>query len=74
MIDQLGIAVFSLIAVSCTISRSGAVRRWGPIFGLVSQPFWLYATWSAGQWGMLAVSAVYTVVWCRGIYNGWFWK
>lgn len=68
--EQIPLTIFSLIAVYCVTGR-GALQRWGPIFGLLSQPFWFYATWRAEQWGMFGLSLVYAVMWVRGIYNGW---
>ena len=40
-------------------------------FGLASQPFFFYATWTAGQYGMLALTALYAIGWATGIYNHW---
>ena len=37
------------------------------IFGLLGQPFWFYASWQAGQWGIFAVSIVYMAAWLRGL-------
>lgn len=72
--NQAAIFVLSILSVWCVTSRSEAVRRWGPVFGLCSQPFWLYATWRAGQYGMFSVSVIYTGMWARGIFNSWWAK
>lgn len=71
MNEQIPLTVFSLMAVFCVTSRDEYARKWGPVFGLCSQPFWIIATASAGQWGMLFLSLVYTVMWVRGIWNAW---
>ncbi len=46
-------------------------RRIGYLLGLLSQPFWLWATYTADQWGMFVLACWYTVVWSRGVYRGW---
>lgn len=74
MIEQLGITFFSLIAVALSQARAGALRRWAPIFGLASQPFWFYTAYVNELWGIFTISFVYTLIWCRGAYNGWFWR
>lgn len=68
---QVGVTLFSLIAIYFTTSRDPLLRRRGPVFGLTSQPFWLVATAQAAQWGMFALSWVYVAMWCRGIWNFW---
>ena len=69
---QACLALLSLTAVTLITGRRW--QRWGHVFGLASQPFWLIATWSAGQWGMFVLALVYTFMWCRGIYNNFFVK
>ena len=65
---QLMIAVLSLASVALLTSKN-KISRYGYVIGLLSQPFWLYETWSAGQVGMFVLSVVYTFMWIRGIYN-----
>ncbi len=71
MLTQVPLTILSLLAIFCVTSRSQAVQKWGPVFGLCSQPFWLWATYSAQQWGMLLLSFVYVGMWVRGIRNAW---
>lgn len=50
--------------------RLDAPLRWraaAPFVGIAGQPFWLWATWDAGQWGMLGLSIAYTLAWGRGV-------
>jgi hypothetical protein len=49
-------------------------RRWAPLFGLAGQPFWIYATATSGQLGMLIVSCAYTVIWIVGAWRQWVWR
>jgi hypothetical protein len=63
---QFAIAALSLAAM-VMIASAGPLHKWGFVVGLVSQPFWILATWRARQWGMLALSIVYIFVWIFGI-------
>lgn len=71
---QIALLVLSLSAVACSQSRRGDVRRWAPIFGLMSQPLWFWTTYHAGLWGIFACSVAYTGIWARGFYNAWCWR
>ena len=37
----------------------------------LGQPFWFYATWKAGQWGIFALCTLYTYAWARGVWTHW---
>lgn len=63
---QLAIAVLSLAAMAM-IASTGSWHKWGFVVGLISQPFWILATWRARQWGMLTLSVLYVFVWIFGI-------
>lgn len=39
----------------------------GPIFGLLSQPFWFWESWRNKQWGFFLTSIVVTISWCWGL-------
>lgn len=71
MIEQVAIALFGVTAVFLSQDLRADVRRWAPILGLLAQPFWFYATWKAGQWGIFALSFLYAFSWARGFYNQW---
>lgn len=71
MIEQAAIAGLGLTAVALSQARHERARRWAPIFGLASQPFWLYATWSVWQPGMFALCCAYTFVWSAGFWRQW---
>lgn len=45
--------------------------KYGPVLGLISQPFWFYATYKAEQWGMFALCFVYMYAWVIGLLNNW---
>jgi hypothetical protein len=67
-IVQLAIALLSPAAI-LLIAGSGPSARWGFVVGLISQPFWIYATARSRQLGMLAVAVLYLAIWILGIVN-----
>lgn len=71
MIAQALILLLGTMAVWCSQSPATRAQRWAPVLGLIAQPFWIITTWQAEQWGMLALSLVYTAAWLRGIRTYW---
>lgn len=71
MIDQIGIALTGVTAIFLTQGQNEKWRRYACIFGLVGQPAWIYAAWSAGQWGILMLTALYTLAWAKGVWTHW---
>jgi len=71
LVVQAQIAGTGLVAVALSQSADAERRRYAPVFGLMGQPFWLYATWTAGQPGMFALSLAYTAVWALGWRAQW---
>lgn len=71
VIAQIAIAVFGVSAVWLSQDHRPHWRRWAPIMGLAGQPAWLYATYTAEQWGIFALCGVYTAAWARGFHNHW---
>jgi len=69
--EQLGIAMFGITAVWLSQDKSERYRKWAPLFGLLSQPFWFYTAWINQQWGVFLLSVVYTVCWLRGVRTYW---
>ncbi|MDT8447413.1 MAG: hypothetical protein RRB13_11030 [bacterium] len=70
-ISQTFILVVGAAAI-WLVGRREAWKRWGYIFGMITQPFWFYTTIRAEQWGLFALSLWYTYSWGQGIYNYWF--
>jgi hypothetical protein len=72
VVIQALLAVLSLVAIAM-IATTGPWHRWGFIVGLISQPFWIAATWRARtpagdrSWGMFVLSCCYVFVWILGI-------
>lgn len=71
MIEQLIIAVCGLSSVWLSQDTRESYRRWACIFGLIAQPAWFWSAYQAQQWGILALCAVYTLGWLRGVRNHW---
>ncbi len=71
MIEQVLIALLGTAAVWCSQSPASRSQRWAPVLGLAAQPLWLDVTFRAEQWGMFALSVVYTIAWLRGIRTHW---
>ena len=51
--------------------RNGRLWRWGYVVGLIGEPFWLYASWTTGQWGVVGVALWTTVFLAIGLRNNW---
>jgi hypothetical protein len=71
MIAQLGIALFGVTAIWYSQSKNMALHKWASVFGLAGQPFWLWSSISAGQWGIVFLCALYTAAWAKGFWHHW---
>ena len=71
MIEQFVIAACGIGSVLLSQDRRPGMRRWACIVGMAAQPFWIYATWKAEQWGIFALAFVYFFGWARGFVNFW---
>ncbi len=71
LVLQIGVALLGSCAVFLVYAPNHAARRWAPIAGLLGQPFWILAALRAEQWGILAVSLLYTYAWLRGAREQW---
>ncbi|CAB3783170.1 hypothetical protein LMG28688_01593 [Paraburkholderia caffeinitolerans] len=74
MIDQIVIGALGAAAAYLSQDRLDGRRRYACLCGLAAQPFWFYASWTAGQWGIFALSIVYTLAWARGLVTHWLWR
>ena len=69
--DQLFIALTGGVAIWLTQQSRGDWKKYACLFGLVGQPFWFYSAYTAEQWGIFALTVLYTYSWCVGFYNSW---
>lgn len=67
--DQVAIAVLGFSAIWLSQSDSQRSRNVAPFFGLAGQPFWMYTTFVAEQWGIFLLTFFYTVAWARGAWR-----
>lgn len=74
MIEQIVIGLCGIASVYLSQDPAWDRRKWACIFGMFAQPFWLYATYQAGQWGIFLLSFVYAIGWARGIKTYWWRK
>ncbi len=68
---QLFIAIFGLTAIILALSQNATHRKLAPIWGLIGQPFWFLATVPTEQWGMVALSIAYTLVYAHAAWVHW---
>ena len=72
---QTSILVFGLVAVFLTqVPTDESVKRYACIFGLISQPFFIHATYTSNQEGMFILSICHTFVWIIGFVKSWVLK
>lgn len=71
MLEQIVIAICGLSSVYLSQDTRPSWQRFACIFGIIAQPFWMYATWEASQFGIFALSFVYAAGWARGVNNFW---
>ena len=70
-IVQTAIALLGPTAIWLSQSRSVRFQRWACIVGLASQPFWFWAVWDSGQWGVAVVAVVCALAWLKGLWVHW---
>lgn len=64
-------AIFLLGVTGIALSQTTRYARYGCLVSLTAQPFWLYASWQAQQWGIFAACFVYFIVWGIGLHTYW---
>lgn len=71
LIDQVVIAVCGVASAFLSQAKNFEPRRYACLFGLFSEPFWMYSTWHAEQWGIFLLAWLYTWAWGRGLWLYW---
>jgi hypothetical protein len=71
MLAQIVIGLCGVAAVFLSQDARTERQRFACLFGLAAQPFWFYTTWKAGQYGIFAISFLYTFSWSRGFVAHW---
>lgn len=68
---QVMILLMSAATAYFLCHKQGSVRRWGYVVGFLSEPFWLYAAWAAGQWAVVLLVFWWAGNYIRGALNNW---
>jgi hypothetical protein len=71
VIDQVGIALTGVTAIFLSQSKHERLRKFACLFGMAGQPFWIYSAIHAEQWGILTLTALYTLAWAKGVWTHW---
>lgn len=61
----LQMGAISILLLTDPTTRHRRMALW---IGVLSQPFWLWATYSKNQWGMFILALVYTFSYMRGLF------
>lgn len=69
VIAQIGITITGVLSVFLIAHKS----KWGPMFGLLGEPFWFLTSIINKQAGIVVLTVVYTIGWGLGVYK-WWWK
>ena len=68
---QVVITITGAIAIWAVNNPNPRISRYGCIFGLIGEPFWLYTSWTTGAWGIFILACIYTGCWAMGCYHNW---
>jgi hypothetical protein len=69
--EQGFIAFTGCVAIWLVNDPRASRRKWAGLFGLAGQPFWVASAYAAEQWGILALTLVYTASWANGLRHAW---
>lgn len=71
MLVQVMIIITGITAVWLSQDTRENYRRFACLFGLAGQPFWFYSSFHTEQWGIFALSFIYTFAWFKGVRHFW---
>lgn len=71
MIEQVFIALTELIAIWLIQDKRFEYRKFACVFGLLGQPFWFYASYTASQWGSFVLCFFFTAAWLKALKEYW---
>lgn len=69
MLCQFPIILFGITSQLLVAHKN----KWGFVVAIFAQPFWYITTSIHSQWGILALSIIYTFILIRGIHV-WFFR
>lgn len=56
------------------VNKQDDKYKYGSLFGVIGQPFWMIAMYRTEQWGVFAICFIYGYIWCKGFYEQWIKK
>lgn len=62
------------IAIAAGFDHRDKIRKWGSVFGLIGQVFWIPANCGWDRWGMFSVSIFMALVYMRSFNHFWLRK
>ncbi len=68
-IDQLMIVILGISSIVCISSTNIRLMRFGFLFGVLAEPFWMYSAIMNNQWGIFYICIVYMLCHIRGYLN-----
>lgn len=68
-LNQILLVVFGLLSIFFLSSKDINKLKYGFIFGLCAEPFWLYSSLITGQWSITILVCIYTFCHIRGFIN-----
>lgn len=74
IIIQTIILISGVICVYLTQQPNLTLKRYAPIVGIVTTPFWMYSSYSSKQWGVLTLNIFIGIIYIYGFYNSWVKK
>ncbi len=70
--EQLIIGITGLVWLWTALKpRNQRQARWALLIILAGQPFWLLASYEAGQWGIFLSSLIWTAAWAKATWEEW---
>lgn len=68
-INQILLISFGLLSIYFLSSKDIKKLKYGFIFGLCAEPFWLYSSITTGQWSITILVFIYAFCHIRGLLN-----
>jgi threonine/homoserine efflux transporter RhtA len=69
MVGQVLLAILGCLSLYTVTHKEASVRRYGAVFGLAAEPFWLYSAWDNQQWGIFFLCGIYSFRWAQVLYR-----
>jgi len=64
--DQIMIVLLGISSIVCISSTKTRLMRYGFLFGMLAEPFWMLSAANNDQWGIFCICIVYGLCHLRG--------